>query len=398
MRPVNPKQQHPLLTAPAGMPVLAAEVYAHGERILQRLSRRLEDNDNWISFADYMQFCLYEPELGYYSSGLQKFGVDGDFTTAPEVSPLFGECLAASIADLLRRHPEWSICELGPGRGALAESLLMHLHNLDALPASYQLLEVSASLSDLQKKRLDKLKLDIPIIHLDTPPHNFKGIIIANEVIDALPVERFYIDASGKVHQVGLSLDGQQLIQTTKPAPEYLRRAVESLNTKLPTHYSSELCLQLTPWLASVAANVDEAIFLFSDYGFSQGEYYSPERDQGTLRCHYRHHAHNDYSVLPGLQDLTAWVNFTQLGEAALSLNMEVVAYTTQAHFLLGSGHLHTLDLESLTEQERFKTSKDIQTLSLPANMGERFRFMQLNKNCDDLIPAMTLRDLRHQL
>lgn len=398
MLSVNSQAKHPLLTPPVGMPDLAPDVLAHGEKLVDGLKTLLDKNANWISFADYMKFCLYDPTLGYYSSGLQKFGGDGDFITAPEVSPLFGVCMAEAISALLKKHPDWSICELGPGRGALAEAILTHLDKINALPASYQLLEVSASLSDVQRKRLEKLNVDIELIHLDQVPENFKGIFIANEVIDALVVERFTINEHGDLLQSGVSLENDQLKEIDRPAPEYLHQAISELDINLPKNYRSEICLQLKPWLQTISESTTEAIFLFSDYGFSQSEYYSAERSQGTLRCHYRQHAHNDFTVLPGLQDLTAWVNFTQLAEAALALKVEVVSYTTQAHFLLGSGHLQQIGLDALTEKERFKISKDIQTLTLPANMGERFRFMQLNKNCNDVIPAMAFRDLRHQL
>lgn len=387
-----------LLQPPAGMPELSPDVRTHGKRIIDALTAKLQASNNWLSFADYMRFCLYEPEVGYYSAGLQKFGSAGDFVTAPEISPIFGECLAEAISGLLIKHPDWSICELGPGRGRLASSVLRHLQTLKALPKSYQLLDVSAQLRNIQKKELDSLQIEIPIEHLDRPPVNFKGIIIANEVIDALVVERFHIDAQGTIQQCGISLENERLVESYKPAPAHLTAAIQSLETDLPNNYTSEICTQLKPWLSTLTENSDECILLFSDYGLSQKEYYSPERKQGTLRCHYQQHAHNDYLVLPALQDLTAWVNFTQLGDAALSLGMEVTAYTTQAHFLLGSGRLQQLDFESMPEKERFQTSRDIQTLTLPANMGERFRFMQLNKNCDEQIPAVAFRDLRHLL
>jgi len=280
----------------------------------------------------------------------------------------------------------------------LAESLLTHLSTLDALPRSYQLLEISESLSDRQAMRLAQSISGVEIGHINTPPRNFKGIVIANEVLDALIVERFKIKANGDVLQSGISVVNGELQETFRPAPDFLITAVNELPVQNFANYHSEVCVMLKPWLESISQGISEAIFLFSDYGFSQNEYYAQERRQGTLRCHYRHHAHNEFLRLPGLQDLTAWVNFTQLADAALELKMEVSAYTTQAHFLLGSGRLEQINFESLNEQERFKTSQTIQTLTLPDNMGERFRFMQINKNCDEVLPAMSMRDLRHQL
>ena len=387
-----------LFNPPQGMPGVVAELNTHTENITTALEKRLAEKNNYLSFSEYMHFCLYQSQLGYYSSGLQKFGPDGDFTTAPEISPLFGECIAEAIAPLLKKHPDWSICELGPGRGALAEAIINHLDKTNTLPKSYQLLEVSASLSDLQKQRLGKFSNKITITHLQTPPQNFKGIILANEVIDALVVERFYIDGTGAIFQLGVSSENGQLIEVAKAAPDYLIQAINNLEVTIPQNFKSDICVQLKPWLQHITENCEEAILLFSDYGFSQSEYYSPERTDGTLRCHYRQHAHNDALVLPAIQDITAWVDFTNLGNAALELDLDVVAYSTQAHVLLGSGRLQQIDFEALSEVQRFQTSKEIQTLSLPANMGERFRFMQLNKNCDEKIPAMHLRDLRHQL
>lgn len=379
------------------MPELALEVRKHGERVVEKLLSIFEAK-YWLSFADYMQFCLYDPEVGYYSGGMQKFGPDGDFITAPEISPLFGQCVAEALAPLLKKHPDWSICELGPGRGVLAESILLHLDMLNALPKSYQLLEVSANLRHQQSERLHKLDLGCEIQHLDKPPEQFRGIILGNEVLDALVVERFYFDSVGYDLQCCIGMEKNKLVELTKFAPEPLRHTIGEIPNIPKYNYTSEICLQLPAWLKSISSGMLEGILLFADYGFSQSEYYSPERSDGTLRCHYRQHAHNNYLALPGLQDLTAWVNFTQLGEAALALDLDVVAYTTQAHFLLGSGHLQTLDLNKLDEKCRYQTSREIQTLTLPANMGESFRFMQLNKNCDIIIPAMQLRDLRHQL
>ncbi len=390
-------KQH-MFTPPTGLPSVASDLEMHTESITAALDKKLSENNNYISFAEYMQFCLYQPQLGYYSGGLHKFGQDGDFTTAPEVSVLFGECIAQAIAPLLSKNTDWDICELGPGRGALAEAIINHLNKLDALPQSYQLLEVSASLSDLQKSRLKPLHKHLEIKHLQEPPKKFKGIIIGNEVIDALVVERFYVNEQGGIFQIGVSIQDARLVEVAQAAPDYLVQAIQNLDIDIPKNFKSDICCQLKPWLKHITENCEEAILLFSDYGFSQSEYYSPERNDGTIRCHYRQHAHNNALVLPALQDITAWVDFTALGNAALSLGMEIPAYSTQAHVLLGSGHLQTLDFEAMTEVQRFKTSQEIQTLTLPANMGERFRFMQLNKNCDEVIPAMQLRDLRHQL
>ena len=387
-----------LFTPPQGMPCVAAELKVHTENITSALEKALAEKNNYLSFAEYMQFCLYQSQLGYYSSGLQKFGHDGDFTTAPEISPLFGECIAEAIAPVLKKNPDWSICELGPGRGALAEAIINHLDKMNTLPKSYQLLEVSASLSDIQKQGLHKFANKITITHLQTPPKNFKGIILGNEVIDALVVERFYINDAGEIFQLGVSSENGKLIEVAKTAPDYLIQAIKNLEVTIPKNFKSDICVQLKPWLQHISEGLQEAVLLFSDYGFSQSEYYSPERNDGTLRCHYRQYAHNNALALPALQDITAWVDFTNLGNSALELGLDVVAYTTQAHVLLGSGRLQQIDFEAMSEIERFQTSKDIQTLSLPANMGERFRFMQLNKNCDEIIPAMQLRDLRHQL
>ena len=389
--------QH-LFAPPPGLPSVAPGLDEHTTKITAALEKLLTKNNNFISFAEYMQFCLYHPQLGYYSGGLHKFGQDGDFTTAPEISPLFGECIAQAIAPLLSKNSDWSICELGPGRGALAEAIINQLVKLNALPQSYQLLEVSASLSDLQKSRLKPLHKHLEIKHLQRPPENFQGIILANEVIDALVVERFYVSEDNEFFQIGVSIKNSQLVEVAQTAPEYLIQAVQDLEIDIPHNFNSDICVKLKPWLQHITENCEEAILLFSDYGFSQSEYYSPERNDGTIRCHYRQHAHNNALVLPALQDITAWVDFTALGNAALALGMEIPAYSTQAHVLMGSGHLQTLDFEAMSEVQRFQTSKEIQTLTLPANMGERFRFMQLNKNCDEVIPAMQLRDLRHQL
>ena len=385
-----------LLLPPEGLPALHPEVRLHGEKVVKVLSERFAAADNVMTFPEYMQFCLYEPALGYYTGGLQKFGSDGDFVTAPELSSIFGECYADAIISLLQQNPDWSILELGPGRGKLAKALLTRLKRLGTLPKRYQLLEVSSSLRHIQKETLRPFESELEIECLDQPPKGFSGIVIANEVIDALVVERFRI-VDGDVKQLNVSMKKHQLEWQEAPAHEYLREQVKKLGP-LADKYESEICLALKFWLKGITHHIREGVMLFSDYGFSHSEYYSPERRRGTLRCHYRHHAHNDPLVLPCLQDITAWVNFSELAESAHEIGLDVMGYSTQAHFMMGSGRLQKINYAKLSDMEQLRLNQEIKQLTLPSGMGEQFRFMQLNKNCDVSLSAMRVRDLRYQL
>jgi SAM-dependent MidA family methyltransferase len=391
----------------ADLPDLSADEARHSERLEQHIRGAIARAGGWIGFADFMRRALYEPGLGYYSAGARKFGAAGDFVTAPEVAPVFSRCAAVQCAEVLRElGPAAVVLELGAGSGAMACALLAELERRDALPREYWILDVSA---DLRGRQREAFEATIPhllgrVRWLDAPPaETFDGIVLANEVVDALAVERFVVRADG-VRSLGVGLDPQGHLQLEeRPAAASLERAVRhvesDLGHALPEGYTSEINLDLGGWLAAIAAPVRRGVVLFVDYGLPRREFYSAERTQGTLLCHFRHRFHDDALARVGLQDITAWVDFTAVAEGAQAAGLEVRGYTTQAHFLIGCGlegflaHVAELDIV-----ERINLSRQAMVLTLPGEMGERFKVMALAKAYDAPLRGFAVRDLRHLL
>ncbi len=355
-----------------------------------------------------MREALYAPGLGYYSAGAHKFGAAGDFTTAPEISPVFGQCVARQCAEALRDQGG-SILEVGPGSGRLAADVLDALASLECLPDSYQLLEVSADLRERQQvtleKHLQSTKTDIE--WLDTPgAENWHGVIMANEVLDALPVRCFEIttgSATERVLERVVVARAQGFGWDRIPADTKLRDAVNaleaSLDAPLPAGYCSELCIEVEAWLRALLAGFEKGLVLLSDYGLPRAEYYLPERNEGTLICHYRQRAHDDPFLYPGLQDISAWVDFTAVAEAAHKLGLELAGFTTQAHFLIGAGLEDVMQAYTgQTLESQLRLASDIKTLTLPGEMGERFKFIALTKNFDLQPSGFGFKDMREKL
>lgn len=360
----------------------------------------------YIPFSEFFNLCLYAPNLGYYENDLRKFGAEGDFVTAPELSPFFSYALANQIIEIISPLQQANILEIGAGSGKMAADIISHLKKQDCLPQKYQILERSLSLKQRQKEYLQTIHPDYfaQIEWIETPPTQaWQGILIANEVIDALAVERFCIQyGEAKLLQV-IEQEGKFAYQTA-PANASLRTFIEQLaqeNIHFEEDYVSEYCPQLTSWLAAVSENLQTGACLFIDYGYPRQEYYHPLRKTGNMLAHYRHHAHEDFFLYPGLQDLTANVDFTALGEAALANNFEVAGYSNQMYFLYGC-HLEHL-LQEVHDQSSYadwlKIAQNIQRLVLPNEMGERFQAMLMTRNLEqtDFI-GFSLRDLRNRL
>jgi len=332
-----------------------------------------------------MQRALYTPQLGYYSSSLRKFGKSGDFVTAPEISPLFSQCLARQCQQVLSHLEQGIILEFGAGSGVMAAELLKELQQLDSLPSVYWIVELSA---DLQQQQYETLQQQIPellnkIQWLDKLPEQpFDGIILANEVLDAMPVERFRV-VDGQIQQFYLSEANGQLNYQFEPGETELLQAVNALNVDFPDGYESEINLVLSSWIHSLAEILKRGLILLIDYGFPQHEYYHVQRNQGTLMCHYRHQSHPDPLILLGLQDITTHVNFTAVAQAAVDANLEVAGYTNQANFLLATGLLDKLSTCSPNDPQFFRLSQQAKMLTLPSEMGELFKIMALTANFD---------------
>lgn len=385
-------------------PAPSADALVHSELLRARIIEAIAGGDGWLSFADYMNLVLYTPGLGYYSAGAQKFGDAGDFVTAPGISPLFSQCIAGQCAQLLDALGGGSIIEPGAGTGIMAADILLELERLDALPEQYLILEPSA---DLQARQADILARRIPHLQarvqwLDrTPEQPWRGVLLANEVLDALPVSRFTIHA-GEPHELGVSHANEDFVYVTRPASPELANAVSeiraSTGTDLPEGYTSELCLQLPAWLRAAAQWLDTGTALLFDYGFSRREYYLPERSSGTLRCYYRHRAHENPFLWPGLQDITAWVDFSWLAESALAAGFALTGYTTQANFLLASGIDQRATAAAVDARAQVAVAAALRQLLLPGEMGEAVKVIALGRGGADAPAAMFHRDLRSRL
>jgi SAM-dependent MidA family methyltransferase len=383
------------------LPAPAPEAVTHSERMRALVAERIAGNGGFLSFADYMDTVLYAPGLGYYSAGAQKFGPAGDFVTAPELGPVFARCLARLAGPALRQLGGGVIVEIGGGSGALAADLLLALR--DKPPDQYLLLDVSG---DLRERQRQTLAARVPdqlhrVAWLDALPAALNGVLLANEVLDALPVERFRMH-QGLSLQMGVRLVGGHFAWAERPAPAALAGAVadlqKSLGQSLPDDYTTEIGLRHPAWLRSLFAILGQGLVLCIDYGGTRREIYHAARVEGTLVCHYRHRQHADPFFLPGLQDLTAWVDFSAVADTAVEAGLQVAAYATQAHTLLATGVLDEWQgTAAAADPARLRDVQQIQRLLLPGEMGERFKVLALTR---DFVPdfPLTVRDLRDRL
>jgi len=376
----------------------------HSRQVARFIRNRIAAAGGSISFAEFMQHALYAPGLGYYAAGTAKFGAAGDFVTAPEVSSVFGRVLARQCAEVLAGVDGGTILEYGAGSGRLAVDMLRALDELGALPGRYDILEVSADLRERQEQLLQlEAPQQAPLVNwLDGPPAEHSGVVIANEVLDALPVERFRRTADG-VRQLRVAAEQETFVVVEDDAPGILSTAVDAIEAELgdvlPDGFTSEVSLGMPGWIAELAERFRQGIVFLFDYGVARREYYAAERDGGWLRCHFRHHAHDAPMILAGIQDITAWVDFTAVAEAGVAAGMDVAGFAPQAQFLMDGG----LDIEmqsfaSLSPLAQLELSTGIKTLTLPGEMGERFKCMALRRG-DVAVPSAFHRaDRTHTL
>lgn len=382
------------------LPALSPAELAHSEQLVLCIRDAIEAAGGWISFERFMEMALYEPGLGYYSAGSTKLGGAGDFITAPELSPLFSRCLANQCLEVLQSVPGGHILELGAGSGVMAADTLSELDARQRAPGHYFILEVSADLRDRQRALLQQRvpHLVDRVEWLDCLPEEFRGVVLANEVLDALPVQRFRIRGL-QVNQLGVTwqlgrLDWSEV--RADPALEAAVREIEfNLGEPFADGYTSEINLRLHPWIAGIAAAMREGVAFFIDYGLPRRQYYSSARRDGTLLCHFRHRFHDDPLINVGVQDIGAWVDFTAIAEAAVAAGLGVVGYTTQAHFLIGNGIENFLaphDDDELTS--RLQMARQAMLLTLPGEMGERFKVIGLSKGIAAPLQGFKVRDL----
>ena len=379
----------------------------HSVRLVEAIKAEISRAGGALSFARFMELALYAPGLGYYSAGATKFGAAGDFITAPELGPLFAGCVAESVAHLLRDLPDAGFLEIGGGSGAFAEDFLRRAAELSALPARYAILEPSADLRERQQQRLREglpPELFARCDWLDGPPEQrWNGVLFANEVLDALPTTRFSVVA-GEIHEEHVVLDADGgFMRVDQPADALVRAAVRHVETTLKQRfahgYRSEVLPQLPYWVQAVGGLMGQGAMLFVDYGYPRREFYLPERSDGTLVCHYRHRAHGDPFFLPGLQDITAFVDFTALAEAGVNAGFDFAGYCSQASFLIGNGlPEHIAQAEGETDaRRRIERMNEVRRLTLPGEMGERFQVMGFTRDVD-LSAAFASGDLSRRL
>ncbi|GAB1233103.1 SAM-dependent methyltransferase [Ferrigenium sp. UT5] len=343
-----------------------------------------------------MELALYAPGLGYYTAGAHKFGAAGDFITAPELSSLFGRTLAGQLIEVMQGSAP-HLLELGAGSGKLALDILGELAARDALPESYSILEVSADLRERQRTLISE---NLPhladrVRWLDTLPEHFNGAVIGNEVLDALPVHLLYWrDANANILERGVACKGDTFAWQDR-IPENAALLDIAANITLPDDYLSEISLAARGLIATLCERLDKGAMIFIDYGFGAREYYHPQRTRGTLMCHYRHHAHGDPFFLPGLQDITAHVDFTAIAETAIDHGAHFLGYTSQAHFLINNGVTDLLSKVSPEEVRAYAPlSTQLQKLTSPAEMGELFKVIALGKQMDQPLAGFLRGDL----
>ena len=379
---------------------------SHSRSVQAMIREKILAAHHWISFEDYMNLALYAPGMGYYSSGATKLGSAGDFVTAPEISPLFGRTLAQQLWQISQHLAQFNILEFGAGSGKLARDILLELEKTAALPEKYFILEVSA---DLRERQQSGLKQEIPhladrIEWLEQLPDQFTGIVLANEVLDAMPVHivRWHDD---NVLERGVTWQNDQFTwQDRAIQDKELLTIAQQLTPEInpdnqPIDYVSEINLAAVHFMRSLASTLQQGVILLIDYGFGRSEYYHPQRNQGTLMCHYRHHAHDDPFYVPGLQDITSHVDFSAITQTGQSGGLALLGYTTQAYFLLNCGITGILAQTSAEDTSHYlPQAGQVQKLVSPAEMGELFKVIAFGKNFSEPLSGFSTGDMSRLL
>jgi SAM-dependent MidA family methyltransferase len=384
----------------AGLPEPESAALAHSERLRERILAAIAAAGGSIPFSQYMQMALYEPGCGYYSAGAVKFGPAGDFVTAVDQGDFLARAIVATLAPRLAAQAEPVIVELGAGTGKLANDILHLLdeHRLDHV--AYRILEPSPDLRARQARTLASLAADSARVSWieRLEPASVCGAVVANEVADALPVDRL-LRAEAGWEQLAVACDGRDFCWRREPLTQSQRKCIDSICARLPeplhTGYTTEIRPLLSGWIESICGALADGDVLLVDYGMSRREYFHPQRDTGTLMCHYRHRAHGNAFLYPGLQDITAWVDFSECADAAAASGMHVAGYATQGSWIAAALHADPV----LTEGPDAAQAAALRTLLLPGEMGERFKALLLSRPAEaGPEPALPGRDLRSRL
>lgn len=377
---------------------LSSEQTAHLVAIKKLICDEIKQTGS-ITFARYMDLALYAPQLGYYRASRPKFGKEGDFVTAPEISSLFSACIAQQCKEISTHLPTFQILEFGAGSGKMACDILQTLARENTLPEKYFILEVSGFLQHTQKNKINELipELADRVEWITSLPQNFTGIILANEIIDAMPVHRFTVTESGIQEFYVVEEKNEFAWKLQSPSTSALTHAIEQL--KLQPYYESEINLFLPAWIQSLSECLKQGVILLIDYGFPQHEFYHPDRSMGTLMCHYQHRAHSDPLILTGLQDITAHVDFTQVADSAVNAELDVLGFTNQAAFLINLGLLSLLQQHAdIHPKLQHVLTQQAKILTLPSEMGELFKVIALGKDYDESLQGFLTQDQRQRL
>ncbi len=375
------------------LPTPAQEALQASDALTAHIRDEIAACGGWIGFDRFMTLALYTPGLGYYSGGAHKFGAAGDFVTAPELTPVFAQTLAAQAAQVLDLSAP-HVVEVGAGSGRLAADLLLELEQRNCLPDSYRILDLSGELRARQRTTIEQRAPHLleRVAWLDKLPEHFNGLVLANELLDALPVHLTVWGTDTDPQAVlerGVAWRDGTLIWEDRPAAGRLLEQARQIGEEcaLPPAYLSEINLAAMDWTASWAPILGRGALLLLDYGFPRHEFYHPQRDAGTLMCHYRHHAHPDPFVLPGLQDITAHVDFTAIVEAGHGAGFDLLGYTTQCAFLLNCGLPDVLARIPADDTARYlPQAQAVQKLISPAEMGDLFKVMALGKGIEEAL------------
>jgi SAM-dependent MidA family methyltransferase len=389
----------PIERLPEGFPAPPPEAAASSAALAETIRAEIEACGGWLPFERFMDLALYAPGLGYYSAGSTKLGAAGDFVTAPELSPLFGRCVARQVDELLRDGFD-HVVELGGGSGVLAAHVLQAQVSAGVLPARYSILEPSAELRERQRAHIAAALPGLAdrVEWIDSLPSRARAVVLANEVLDAIPTHVVRV-RSGIIEELGVAVarDGESFVREYRPAEGELLKAARLL--RLPEGYETEITLRSRALVRSLGAAIERGVVLLVDYGYSSADYYHPQRSRGTLMCHYRHRAHEDPLILPGLQDITAHVDFTAMADAAVEAGLSVLGYTTQADFLVNCGIAEMLAEVDPTDLRTYvPLAGEAQKLLAPSHMGERFKVLGLGKDVSPALLGFARGDRTHTL
>jgi len=385
------------------MPTPSDAEMQRSQRCLQLITSEIGNNQSPISFERYMHMCLYSEGVGYYESGSDIFGAQGDFTTSPERSNFFAAAFAAQIRNIQKDLGVFSIIEVGAGSGKFAEELIQALRAVRCTPCKYYIVEKSATLRERQKIRLSNEMDQCDLQWLEGIAEPVEcAVVIANEVLDALPAKLVSVKNNNILERcVGLNANSElEFVERCagKKLSNLMReRLPESILKQTGNAYHTDVNLLLDGFVEQIASFVNKGIFFYVDYGYPRSEYYHEQRAMGTLICHYKHAANEQALLWPGLQDISCNVDFTALAEAGAQIGLSVTCYSTQAHFLLASNFLETLQIKN-QDSMTLADQAQIKRLMMPAEMGERFQVMVLTKNMQFSASQFTTRDLLHRL